>query len=150
MCSIIIRQSLLTAGCHQPKFAGDSWLSPANFCWWQPAVSSHFLIIMGLLFSFSEAKKEIIKTKQVSTLQAHNLKQCINTGTSKKCSLNGKQCIHWSDFSFWSSLSLLAFFCRGNTQQYPECPFLSTPSEVYSYTLDISFFYWQIFFHWEK
>ena len=28
-----IRRSLLTAGCHQRKFAGDSRLSPANFRW---------------------------------------------------------------------------------------------------------------------
>ena len=30
---------LLTAGCHQRKFAGDSRLSPANFRWWQPGKS---------------------------------------------------------------------------------------------------------------
>ena len=43
--------SLLTAGCHQRKFAGDSWLSPANFRWWQPAVNSHFLSFFDLAYT---------------------------------------------------------------------------------------------------
>ena len=30
---VSIKEVALSAGCHQGKFAGDSWLSPANFRW---------------------------------------------------------------------------------------------------------------------
>ena len=35
--------SIIFASCHQRTFAGDSWLSLANFHWLQQNVKSHFL-----------------------------------------------------------------------------------------------------------